>query len=447
MIAILPLLSIPASLALKYLIGASAVSVFVTSAVAVAALAEWIRRSTDQLAARVGPALGGLLTISFGSIAELVLGLFVLLRGQIEVVQAQIAGSILGTSLFGLGLAAIIGGATRDRQRFKPERAGLLSSLMVLVVIALLLPAIFDLAGRTTGDPSRVGVTDEEVSLGVSIVLLLLYLANLVYTLITHRDVFSVDESNGGPSWSLWLSLSVLIGATAAIALEAELLSAALEGAAGMLHLSPIFLGVIVLALIGTAGDIFAAAWFAHQDRMGLVLQICIGSAIQVALVLAPLLVLVSWALGRPMNLVFSNPLHLFAVASTAFIVNSIARDGETTWFEGVLLVGFMYFLGSPSSSRAPVEPIVQFMSAGLRASPAGTRIGLNSCLWVASDVSSWKTTLLRGRASRATQSTQCWCRFQSPVSWARSSLILCIGVLPSSSGPMCHPGSSRSAS
>lgn len=337
---------IPISLGLKYLAGASALTVFATSAVAIAALAEWVRRATDHLAARVGPSIGGLLTISFGSIAELVLALFVLLRGDASVVQAQIAGSILATSLFGLGLAIIVGGATRERQRFKPERAGLLSSLLILVVIALLLPAVFDLTGRVSGQAENLGVTDEEVSLGVSVVLLLLYLANLVYTLITHRDVFSADKPEGGSGWSLALSLGVLIGATAAIALEAELLSGALEQTAGTLHLSPMFLGVIVLALVGTAGDLFAASWFAHEDRMGLVLQICIGSAIQVALVLAPVLVLVSWFIGRPMNLVFSNPLHLFAIASTAFIVNSIARDGETTWFEGVLLVGVYALFG-----------------------------------------------------------------------------------------------------
>ena len=138
----------------------------------------------------------------------------------------------------------------------------------------------------------------------------------------------------------------MLIGATAAIAVESELISSGLEEAAGALHLTPMFLGFIVLALVGTAGDLFAAAWFAAEDRMGLVLQICIGSAIQIALVVAPILVIASWLLGKPMTLVFSNPLHLFAIASTAFIVNSVARDGETTWFEGVLLLGVYGLFG-----------------------------------------------------------------------------------------------------
>lgn len=337
---------VPISLSLKYVFGAPALMIFATSAIAVATLAEWVRRSTDQLAARIGPALGGLLTISFGSIAEFILALFVLLRGQVNVVQAQITGSILATSLFGLGLAIIIGGATRDRQYFKPERAGLLSSLLVLVVIALLLPAVFDLTGRLSGRAESLAVTDEEVSLAVSVVLLALYLGNLIFTFVTHRDVFSADQPAESPRWSLLFALAVLIAATIAIAVESELVSAALEETAGALQLSPMFLGVIILALVGTAGDLFAASWFAHENRMNLVLQICIGSAIQVALVLAPLLVLVSWFLNRPMTLVFSNPLHLFAIASTAFIVNSIARDGETTWFEGVLLLGVYGLFG-----------------------------------------------------------------------------------------------------
>lgn len=344
--SVLLLAAIPVSLVLRVVFGSSSLLVFAASAVAVAVLAEWARRATDQLADRMGPAVGGLLTVSFGSVAELVLALFVLVRGQREVVQAQLAGSIIGTSLFGLGLAAIVGGATRERQTFKPERAGLLSSLLFLVTIALLLPAMFDLTQRVTGGAARLSITDEQVSLGVSVVLLVLYLANLAYTLVTHRSVFSSDEAEGGAEWSLGVALAVLIGATAAIALESELLSDALEAAAGSLKLSPMFLGVIVLALVGTAGDLFAAAFFAHEDKMGLVLQICIGSAIQVALVLAPLLVLISWALGHPMTLVFANPLHLFGIASTAFIVNAIARDGETTWFEGVLLVGVYVLFG-----------------------------------------------------------------------------------------------------
>jgi len=340
------LLFVPLSLGLMYFTAAPSLWIFISAAICIVVLPEWIRRATEQLAERMGPAMGGLLSVSFGSIAELVLALFVLVSGETAVVQAQITGSIIGTSLFGLGLAIMIGGLTRERQTFNSRRAGLLSTLFVLVVIALLLPAVFNYAAHVAKHDRELRVTDEELSLGVAAVLLFLYAANLLYTLITHRDVFATDESRGQASWSLKSSLIVIVAATVVIALEAELVSGALTDTAGALHLSPLFLGVIVLGLVGTIADLFAASWFAHKNKMGLVLNICVGSAIQVGLVVAPALVIISWFMGHPMNLVFSNPLHLFAIAGTALIVGAVARDGETTWFEGLLLLGIYVLFG-----------------------------------------------------------------------------------------------------
>ncbi len=338
MLRALLLIAVPAAPLLGYGLHASPLLVFAVGAIAIAVLADWIRRATEQLAARTSPAIGGLLAVSFGSAAELVLAIFVLLGGKPEIVRAQLTGSIMGTALLGLGLAILAGGLTREKQSFKRERAGLLSSLLVLVMIALLLPAVFDVSGRASGSTS-LAVTDEQLSLGVSVVLLALYAGNLVFTLITHRGVFET-KGEGQAEWSLRRCLAVLVGATLLVAVESELVSAALEHVSQALALSPVFLGVVVLALIGTSSDLFAAVAFARQDRMGLVMSICIGSAIQVALVLAPLLVLISWALGHPMTLIFHRPLDLFAIAGTALIVNAIAADGETTWFEGLLLVG-----------------------------------------------------------------------------------------------------------
>jgi Ca2+:H+ antiporter len=340
------LVFVPVSLALKYFMAAPALWVFASAAVAIAGLAEWVRRSTEQLAERAGPEIGGLLNISFGNIAELTLALFVLVSGKPDIVRAQITGSIMGTSLLGLGLAILVGGLTRERQTFRRENAGRFASLLVLATLALLLPALFSFAREASGHHADMALTNEELSLGTSAVLILLYAGNLLYTLVTHRDVFASEEAHGEPSWSLWLSLGVLVGGTAVIAIEAELVSDALIETAAQLGLSPLFLSVIVLALIGTAADLFAAVYFGHQDRMGLVMSICIGSAIQIALVMAPLLVLISWLIGHPMDLVFTNPLDLFAIAGTAWIVNSIAGDGETTWFEGVMLIGVYALLG-----------------------------------------------------------------------------------------------------
>ena len=331
---------VPISLVLHYGLGISPLWDFVIGAIAVAVLADWTRRATEQLAEHAGPTIGGLMNISFGSIAEIVLALFVLVRGHADVVRAQLTGSILGTCLLGLGLAALVGGLKRERQSFDKARVGLLSTMLLLVMIALLTPAVVDLTARTVTHAANVSLSDEELSLGASILLLLLYGGNLVFTLITHRDAFGGGEERGQPSWPLWLSLAVLFGAATLVAVEAEAVSGALEATAESLHLSPLFLGVVVLALVGTGGDLIAAVAFARQDKMGLVMGISIGSAIQIALVVAPLLVLISWAIGHPMTLVFEDPLQLFAIASTAFIVRAIAADGETTWFEGLLLVG-----------------------------------------------------------------------------------------------------------
>jgi len=349
------LLFVPLSLALRYLFDAQRLWVFVTGAAAIAVLADWLRRATEQLAERAGSSIGGLLNISFGNTAELVLALFVLSQAHVRIVQAQITGSIIGTTLLFLGISALVGGIRRVRQSFNQASAGLLSTLLFLVVIAILLPAIFDVTERSAVTGANVSLMDERLSLGVSVVLLLLYAANLVYTLVTHSDVFAGDAPNGEAEWSVSRTVVVMAAATAMIAVEAELVSTALEAASAQLGLSPVFMGVVVLALVGTVSDLFAAVAFARQDKMDIVFTICIGSAIQTALVMAPVLVLASWMAGYPMNLVFGSPLDLFAIAGAAFIVRSVAADGETTWFEGLLLVGvyllfaLAYYFESPA--------------------------------------------------------------------------------------------------
>jgi Ca2+:H+ antiporter len=341
---------VPLSALLEFWFGAAPIWVFATSAVAVAVLAHWISAATEDIAEQAGSTIGGLLNISFGSIAELVLAIFVLIDGHVEVVRAQITGSIIGTALLGLGLAIMVGGFSRPKQVFRRERAGLLSSLLVLLLIALLLPAVFDLALKGRPGTHDIAWSNEELSLGMSAVLLLLYGGNLVYTLVTHRDVFSGDEprkSKATPSkTSLLGPIAVLVIGTVAIAFEAELVSGALEATASQLHLSTLFLGVVVLALVGTSADLFAAVVFAARDKMGLVMEICLGSAIQVALVIAPLLTVIGFFIGKPMNLAFTNPLDLFSFGATALVVHSVAADGETTWFEGLLLVGIYVLLG-----------------------------------------------------------------------------------------------------
>ncbi len=334
------LLIVPLSLALRYLTDAPAAWVFLSGLAAIGVLADWVRRATEQLAEHAGSTIGSLLNVSFGNSAELVLAFFVLARARSEVVQAQITGSIIGTTLLFLGISALVGGIGRVRQTFNKDSVGLQSTLLFLVVVAILLPAVFDVTERAVAPAANISLIDEHLSLCVSVVLLLIYAAHLVYTLVTHRDVFAGGTQANAATWSPGQALLVMVAGTAVIAIEAELVSGALEATSELLGLSPVFMGVVVLALIGTVADLFAAVVFARQDKMDIVFGMCIGSAIQIALVVAPVLVLTSWIIGRPMNLVFGNPLDLFAIAGTAFIVRAISADGETTWFEGLILIG-----------------------------------------------------------------------------------------------------------
>jgi Ca2+:H+ antiporter len=351
MIFRLLLLLVPVSLVLEYVVHAGPMWVFATAVLAIVPLAEWIRKSTEHLAERLGSAIGGLLNVTFGNMAELILALFVLYEGHANVVKGQITGAIIGNSLLGLGLAIVVGTFGRPIQKFNRASAGRLSSLLILAVIALITPALFDYTERDVSGVEHATVLDEKLSLGVAVVLILVYVANLVYSLVTHRDVFSdADETHPHESipdiWPLGKTLGILVGATVITAIEAELVSGALEATSAVLGVTTFFLGVTVLAVVGNAAEYVSAVYFARKDRMDLVMNITVGSTIQIALLVAPVLVLVSYFMGRPMDLVFGNPLELIAIAGVAFAVNTIAHDGETTWFEGVLLLAVYVLLG-----------------------------------------------------------------------------------------------------
>jgi Ca2+:H+ antiporter len=206
------LLVVPAAPGIPCFLNPSPIWIFLISATAIAVLADWIRRATEQIAKRVGPAIGGALNVSFGSLAELVLALFVLSKGQANVVQAQITGSIIGTSLLGLGLAITVGSFGGRSLRFNHERASQLSTMLVLVLIALLLPTVFDLTERSVNHGQGLSLSDQELSIGVSVVLIVLYTANLIYTLVSRRDAFASEEAVDAPAgWALTTSIGVLV--------------------------------------------------------------------------------------------------------------------------------------------------------------------------------------------------------------------------------------------
>ena len=345
------LLFIPISVLLEYVFHAPPLWVFFSATLAIIPLADWLRQATEQIAERVGQTIGGLLNVTFGNLAELIIAVFVLLSGNVMVVKAQITGSIIGNALLGLGLAIIIGSFGRSRQKFSHHNAGQLNSMLFLTVIALLIPALFDyterLPGFAAGSELARSNLDEKLSLAVAVVLIVAYALNLIYTLVTHKDMFALDDGEEGAEghaghgsrWSTAKAAGVMVGATLLIAWMSEMLSGALEATSETLGLSPFFLGIIVLAVVGNFAEYIAGSYFARQGKIGLAMNIAVGATIQVALFTAPVLVLISYFIGKPMNLVFSSPLELVAIVAVAITVSSVTRDGEATWFEGVMLL------------------------------------------------------------------------------------------------------------
>ncbi len=227
----------------------------------------------------------------------------------------------------------------RERLTFNRQRAGLLASLLILSTIALLLPAFYNYLERDVRHVANVQTLDEYLSLGVAVVLIVAYVCNLVYTLVTYRDVVGGEAGAEPAHGSAWCVLGLLLGTTAIVAWESELVASALEATAAQLGLTEFFLGLIVLPLVGNAAEYVSAVYFARQGEMDLVMGIALGASIQIALLTAPVLVLLGYAIGHPLDLVFANPLELVSISGIAFIVNAIADDGETTWFEGVMLL------------------------------------------------------------------------------------------------------------
>ena len=334
-------LFVPVSLALAYF-HAPPTWVFAAGIIAIVPLSDFVRLGTEEVSHKVGSAIGGLLNVTFGNAPELILAIFILRAGEPEVVRAQITGAFIGNGLLGLGLAIVAGSIHREKQTFKKERASMLSAMLILCVIALLLPALFDFTVRHSPQAAQIVERNHQLSVGVAAILIVIYVANLIYTLVTHRDIFAIDDAGEDPGlgWSLPVSIGVLLLATAFTALEAELISGALEATSEGWHLSKFFLGIVVLAIVGNIPEKASAIYFARRDRMGLVMTITVGSTIQIALLVAPLIVFISHLMGCPMDLVFSNPLEMLSFTAVALAVNAISQDGETTWFEGVLLLG-----------------------------------------------------------------------------------------------------------
>jgi Ca2+:H+ antiporter len=332
---LLLLAAVPVSMLLGYVLHAPAVWVFLTACLGVLPLAGFMGDATEHLAHRTGPTVGGLLNATFGNAAELIIALMALRAGLVELVKASITGSILGNLLLIMGLAIIAGGAGRSELRFNRTNAGMSASMLALAVVALAFPALY----HAVHPEAAARAAELRMSEAVALILILTYGCSLLFTLRTHRALLGGEAHPlDVPVWSTRKAVLVLAAATVGVAVESELLVHAATAATETLRLSPMFLGLIIIPIIGNAAEHAAAVVLSRKGQIDLGLQIALGSSTQVALLVAPMLVFASVLMGRSMNLVFT-PFEVLALAMATGVAAIITLDGESHWFEGVQLL------------------------------------------------------------------------------------------------------------
>ncbi len=335
------LLLVPAALALEIL-HAHPVAIFAVAALALVPLASLLGDATEDLAGHVGPALGGFLNATLGNATELIIAFLALRSGHVEVVKASITGSIIGNLLLVFGLAVLAGGIGREKQTFNRTAIGANTSMLFLAVVALVMPAIFDLA--VFGRLEESGAVIERLSFWTAAVLLVSYAASLIFTFRTHKDVFR-GEGHHTPVLGRNTAIAVLAVATLLIALASEILVGQIEFVTKAMGWTELFVGLVIVATVGNAAEHSTAVMMARKDKMDLALNIAVGSSTQIALFVAPLLVVSSQLMTRPMSLVF-HPLEIAAVIFSVGVVTLVSQDGETNWFEGLQLLSVYVILG-----------------------------------------------------------------------------------------------------
>ena len=353
---------VPAAL-IAWVAEAPALAQFALASLAIIPLAGLIGEATEALAFNLGPGIGGLLNATFGNAAELIIALFALFKGLDDVVKASLTGSILGNLLLVMGASVFAGGLRYPIQRFDKTAAGVGATLMVLAAVGMVIPAIFH---RLVG-PSAI-VAEHKLSLTVSVVLIFAYVLNLIFSLVTHNNLYNPRDEDPettlhfGVEWGGRQSTIILSVATALIALMSEVLVAAVEDASRAVGLTQIFVGVIVVAIVGNAAEHSTAVLVALKDKMDLSVGIALGSASQIALFVTPLLVLVSYARSEPMDLLFT-PMEVSAIILAVLLARMVAEDGESNWLEGAMLLmvyvvlGLAFFFLPESAGRAPTPP------------------------------------------------------------------------------------------
>lgn len=325
------------------------VIVFLTSGLAIVPLAAWIANSTEEIASVVGPSLGGLLNATFGNATEMIISIVALQAGLVEVVKASITGTIVANLLLALGAAITLGGLQFKEQEFQPTVARINASSLNLALVVLLTPTAIDFTSKGL-QPSTIN----NFSAVASVLLLVFYLLTLLFSMKTHKDMYelratevddAIHESNGDKT-SLWKNIGILLVCTIVLVFVSDVLVASLEKAITTLGFTSLFTGVILIPLFGGAVEYITAATFAMKNKMDLAVAVAMGSSLQIAMFVAPILVLVGQLMGQPMNLDF-NPFEVLAVAIAVIITNSISTDGRSNWLEGALLLTTYIVLGA----------------------------------------------------------------------------------------------------
>jgi len=338
------LLFVPIALVLEHVVHASGLAVFLTSAIAIIPLAGWMGRATEHLAARVGAGLGGLLNATFGNAAELIIAIIALREGLHDLVKASITGSIIGNILLVFGLAALGGGLRYKTQRFNRTAAATGAALLALATISLVIPAVFH---SVTGGSAPV--SEQRMSLLISIALIATYATLLLFSLKTHQELYAgsaQDSEDEQEHWSKSRSIAVLLASAAVVGLMSESLVASVEPAGEAVGMNQVFIGVILVAIVGNAAEHSTAILVALKNKMDLSINVAVGSSLQIALFVAPVLVLLSYFVGpTPMDLRFTT-MEVFAVGASVGIMALICQDGETHWMEGVQLLTVYFILG-----------------------------------------------------------------------------------------------------
>ena len=333
---------------------ANPILVFSAAALGVIPCAAIMGEATEAIAAKTGPGIGGLLNVTFGNAPELIIAFFALLEGLQEVVKASIVGSIIGNVLLVMGAAFVVGGWSRDKQTFSQTAAHAQSAMLTLALAALIFPALFQLihGGNLPGvgdEHVDFGSDLEKLSLGVALVLLVSYAAGLWFSLRTHRAVFNPfgqDEEEEAHHWPVRRAALYLALSAVAVGVMSEILVGSISEASEDIGLSEFFVGVFIVAIVGNAAEHWVAVLVAAKDKMDLAVNIAIGSSAQIALFVAPVLVLASFVVGDdPMALVF-NGYELGALLFAVLIANLVTQDGESNWFEGVQLLALYAVLG-----------------------------------------------------------------------------------------------------